>query len=255
MKKRTNKLPLIISGSLLSLSQLAMAADNDKLFNLQIGIAGVANTSVYSGITEEHAFVPLVMASYKNFYFHGDTAGYRFYQTEKGSALSLELGYTSDGYNSTDGSVFSGMDDRKGAWEIGLAYETMVVGGQFSANLMQDIGESHQGLSVQFNYERPFWMGPSHMVSWYAGADFWDQERTNYYYGVNTSEVKAGRQEYKASANTSLYIGTNAVKQLNSKLALMLNAQYLMVGEAVDDSPLVNRDDQWSMLAAVIYQF
>ena len=256
MNTTTRTLTFIASSTMLLVSANAFSQETTQdAFNMKIGVGVSANTGVYSGINEEFSVVPLIMLEYKNFYFQGATAGYRIFQHANGTGLSFEVSRTSDGYKASDANELKGLDDRIGAWEIGLNFETMVIGGQLKANLMQDVSETHEGLSAKLQYERPLLMGATHMMTWYAGGDFWDQERTQYYYGVNQSEATTSRASYKPTNSTNLFVGTNVIKQLSPKFSVLANAQYMMLGEAREESPLVNKDDQWSTFAAVVYQF
>jgi outer membrane protein len=148
-----------------------------------------------------------------------------------------------------------GMDDRDAAWETGLAYEVNMAGGQMKTKLMQDISDSHNGFSANFEYEHPFWIDDALMVSWYTRSEYWNSKKTDYYFGVTHEEATSTRPFYAAHESYSFHLGSNAFKRINDKITAIVSAEYLWMSDAVKDSPLTSRQDQWSAYAGVFYQF
>lgn len=222
---------------------------------VQVGLATSVNSNFYKDMGEEYYFLPLVIAEYERFYLQGVHGGYRFFQDDDGQSLALEIRRTFDGYRSEDSDALEGMANRDAAWEAGLVYEVNIAGGQAKAKLMQDISDSHNGFSARFEYERPFWMGDAHMVSWYAGSEYWSSKKTDYYFGVTDDEETAMRSVYTADESQSLFLGANALKRISDDITVIVNAEYQQVSAAVNDSPLTTRKDQWSAYAGVFYQF
>ncbi|WP_316364191.1 MipA/OmpV family protein [Candidatus Thiodiazotropha sp. CDECU1] len=224
--------------------------------SVQAGLVTSANSSFYEDAGNEYYFLPLVIAEYDRFYLQGISGGYRFYQDDGGQSLALEIRRTFDGYSSDDSDALEGMADRDAAWEAGLAYEVGIAGGQAKAKLMQDISDTHKGLSVRVEYERPFWTNDTHMLSWYAGSEYWNGKKTDYYFGVSPEEATAAtRHDYTADESYRFYLGSNLVKRIDDNISLLASAEYLRADDAVDDSPLTTRQDQWSAYIGVFYEF
>ena len=256
MRPRLNRLAIVMSCFLVGLSTHSLAEDNvDPTLQVQVGLVAAANTSFYQGVGKEHFVLPLVMAEYKRFYLQGANAGYRLYQGEGGQGLAIEIGGTFDGYESGDASFLAGMAERKAAWEARLVYEAPIGGGQLRGKLMQDIGHSHEGFSARLDYERPLWMDEAHLVTWFAGGEYWDSAKTDYYFGIEASEARSNRAAYSASDSLSVFVGGNVIKQLSPKFSLILSAEYRLASGAVENSPLVTRSDQWSAYGGIFYQF
>ncbi|MEW8325674.1 MAG: MipA/OmpV family protein [Candidatus Thiodiazotropha sp.] len=237
---------------------LALAAVNTPSpaeRSVQIGLVTSANSSFYRDVGEEYYFLPLVIAEYDRFYLEGIEGGYRFYQGDEGQGLALEIRHTFDGYQSDDSDALAGMADRDAAWEAGLAYEVGLAGGEAKAKLMQDVSDTHNGFSARIEYERPFWTSDDRTVSWYAGSEYWNSKKTDYYFGVAPEEATPTRQAYTADRSYSIFLGSNAVKRIDDNVNLILSAEYLRASDAVGDSPLTTRRDQWSAYAGVFYRF
>jgi outer membrane protein len=241
---------------LLGLSSLSLADDaDDSELHLQVGVVASANSSYYQGVGHEQFVLPLVIAEYKQFYVQGTFAGYRLYQGESGQGLAVEIGGTFDGYESGDAGFLLGMADRKSAWEAGLVYWAPVAGGQLTGKLMQDVSDKHGGFSARLDYERPLWMDETQLISWFAGAEYWNRAKSDYYFGVTASEARSDRPLYSAPDSVSLFVGGNFIKQLSPRFSLIVSADYRTASGAVKNSPLVARTDQWSAYSGVFYEF
>lgn len=223
--------------------------------SIQIGLVTSTNSSLYKDMGQEYYVLPLVIADYERFYLQGIQGGYRLFQDDKGQSLALEVRRTFDGYTSDDSDALAGMADRDAAWEAGLAYEASIAGGQVKTKLMQDISGTHDGFSARFEYERPFRTDDTFMASWYTGSEYWDSDKSDYYFGVTREEARSARPVYTANESHSLYLGANALKRFDERITLMINVEYLRMSDAVNDSPLTARQDQWSAYAGVFYQF
>lgn len=256
MKSRFKLCAIVISCFAAGLSSQAFAEDEvDSTRQVQVGLVASTNTSFYRGVGEKNYLLPLAIAEYKDFYLQGIDVGYRLYRSKDGQGLAVEIGRTFDGYESDEADFLTGMADRKAAWEARLVYEAPVGGGQLTGKLMQDIGHSHDGFAARLDYERPFCVGESHMMTWFAGGEYWDSAKTNYYFGVNASEARPNRAAYAASDSFSLFVGGNAIKRLSPKFSLIISAEYRSANDALADSPLVTRSDQWSAYGGIFYSF
>lgn len=248
------KLHAVLAGFIATATSTPSVAESE----LQLGVVTAVNTTFYEDLGEEYYLLPLMIAEYGRFYLRGVHGGYRFFQDDEGQSLALEVRRTFDGYGKDDiddGDALAGMSDRDAAWEAGLAYETPLAGGQMKARLMQDISNTHDGLSVRFEFERPLWTDQSHMLSWYAGSEYWNSKKTDYYFGVTPGETTANRSLYTADDSSSSFVGGNLIKQIDKNISILANIEYLRMSDAVSDSPLVDRQDQWSAYAGIFYQF
>lgn len=236
---------------------LCMAAGtlSQAASDIQVGLVGSANSTFYKQMDQEYYLLPLIIAQYDRFYLQGISGGYRLVQFEEGQSLSLELRHTFDGYSSDDSDALRGMADRDPAWEAGLAYEVDLAGGQMKTKLMQDISNTHKGFSARIEYERPYWTRDDLMFSWYTGSEYWNDKKSDYYFGVTAAEANATRDEYTADQSHSLFVGTNALMQISENLRLIISAEYLRMSDSVKQSPLTERQDQWSTYAGIFYHF
>lgn len=246
-----------LAGASVAQAQTAEPSDVETQAELQwqLGLAVSANTSFYRGVGEEFYLFPLVIAEYDRFYLQGTHGGYRFYQSDNGQVWSLEIRRTFDGFSGDDADYLNGLSERKAAWEAGIALQMPLAGGEVKGKLMQDISGAHEGFSSRLEYERPVFMDAGQMMTWYAGSEYWDSDKTHYYFGVSQSEVLVNRPVYQSGDSQTGFVGTNYFRNLAADLTLFVSGEYLVSSSDIDDSPLTVRSDQWSAYSGLFYHF
>lgn len=245
----------ILAAPSLVQAQTAEPSDAEAELQWQLGLAVSANTSFYRGVGEEFYLFPLMIVEYGPFYLQGTHGGYRIYQSDAGPVWSLEIRRTFDGFSGDEADYLSGLSERKAAWEAGIAVQTPLAGGEVKGKLMQDISGAHEGFSSRLEYERPVFMDAGQMMTWYAGAEYWDSAKTHYYFGVSQSEVLVNRPVYQSGDSQTGFVGTNYFRTLAPDLTLFVSGEYLVSSSGIDDSPLTVRSDQWSAYSGLFYHF
>lgn len=246
---------LVSTSGVQAQSTESSGAEAETELQLQVGLAVSANTSFYRGVGEEFYLFPLVIAEYDRFYLQGTHGGYRFYQSDSGQVWSLEIRRTFDGFSGDDADYLNGLSERKAAWEAGIALQMPLAGGEVKGKLMQDISGSHEGFSSRLEYERPAYIDTQQLLTWYVGAEYWDSDKTHYYFGVSEDEVSARRPGYQAGGSQTGFVGTNYFRTLAPDLTLFVSGEYLVASSDIEDSPLTERGDQWSAYSGLFYHF
>jgi len=83
---------------------------------ISVGIATVLAESVYRGVGNKFAVLPVFTIKYGNFYLRGPKASYKVFGNKKisfGATLAFDL--FSGGYEADDSDTLTGMDERKGS--------------------------------------------------------------------------------------------------------------------------------------------
>ncbi|MCG8018427.1 MAG: MipA/OmpV family protein [Candidatus Thiodiazotropha sp. 'RUGA'] len=245
---------LKMQAALIGLFSLSMSVTYAAEQRVQFGVVASANSSFYEDVGQDYYLLPLLLVDYERFYLQGIDAGYRFFEGETQS-LAVEVRRTFDGYESDDSDALEGMRDRDQAWEAGLVYEVNLLGGQAKAKLMHDISNTHDGFTGRVEYERSLLTGSAYMVNWFAGSEYWNRKKTDYYFGVTEEEATSVRPVYSADESYNLFAGVNAVKRFNDRYSLIASAEYQWMTDEINDSPLTTRQDQWTIYAGIFYEF
>jgi len=169
-----------------------------------------------------------------------------------GVAFTLRGNYAiADGYKGSDAPILNGMQTRRAAFWLGPAFKWTTPYGDLSGDYLTG-GNKGQKADIAFgktlNYGN-FSIEPHVGTTWLNG------NYVDYYYGVRTSEARAGRPAY---TGTSAYTETVGAKfdyrvTRNQLLSFDLGVAYLSSG--ITDSPIVGRRFIPEAKVAYLYQF
>jgi outer membrane protein len=91
-----------------------------------------------------------------------------------------------------------------------------------------------------------------------AGFVWQSEDYNDYYYGVKNSEAlnAIGRRAYSADDDINYRLGAVAVyQQKTSPWMFAGGLRYDMLGDEIDDSPIVSEDDEMTAFIGFAYQF
>jgi len=87
------------------------------------------------------------------------------------------------------------------------------------------------------------------------GAEWSSDRRVNYYYGVRDSEAIAGRPAYSPGQTINYFGGLKLGVPLGKLWALVGDVQYTLLGDEIQDSPIVNKKFLMRYAAGAVYRF
>lgn len=215
------------------------------------GVAVVNNA--YRGI--DNKITPLPFLAYENKWirFSVPEMDLKFASLDS-VTLSLRVKYISDGYDADDSYYLTGMDDRKSSFWVGgaMTWKTDFV--DLSAEILGDTSDYSNGYRSKFQAEKRFAYGdfgftPKFAVEWVDG-NFVD-----YYYGIKKTEEKIGRSTYKGNSTTNFKVGMRMDHTLYVRHTIFLDASFAIFGNAIKDSPLVDKSTESSVGIGYIYNF
>lgn len=157
-----------------------------------------------------------------------------------------------EGYRASDAPILNGMPNRNSltfwygpvvGWHTGFGTLT----GSYLLG-----GNKGQQASVEFKkaFELGKWTIEPHAdATWYA------DKYVDYYYGVTSSEARAGRPAYNGSSTVNTSIGTRVAYQVAPRQSLSLDVQVTHLGSGISDSPLVGKRFIPAVRVGYLYQF
>lgn len=80
----------------------------------------------------------------------------------------------------------------------------------------------------------------------YAEFQWLFADLTDYYVGVNSNEVMAGRPRYEAEADYALKTGVDVEYPLSKRFTLMGGVALTHYGNEISESPIVDRSTIWA---------
>jgi len=169
-------------------------------------------------------------------------------------SFRLSARYSGDGYEASDSPYLIGMAERKGGVWLGGSATWHTAFANLSAELTADASGNSEGRQFKFEVDRRFSSGKFHFTPRLAAIQL-DSKYVGYYYGVNASEVMAGRSQYGGDSTVNMEVGLRIDYTLSPKQNIFLDLSSTSLGSAIKDSPLVDRSSQTGLRVGYLYRF
>ena len=252
---------LIVSVSAIFSSQEVMAdefsVDTGKR-PFTLGIAALYKDKPYRKYdsSEKTSAVPLVLYEGDHFFARGGTIGWDFLGSD---ALELAVigEVLNDGYDSGDSDFLRGMSDRDASFGVGghVIWKPDNLGLKLAA--VTDMADNSDGTQMRgevFYTHRAAEL----LIKPYASIVWQDEDYNDYYYGVRASEAvpAIGRTAYSADSDINYRFGAVAIYQKKtSPWMYVAGLRYDLLGDEIDDSPVVDDDTELTAVLGVAYTF
>lgn len=241
----------ISSALILSCSVLSASAGE-----FSIGAGAIAFKSPYKDFKDDSD--PLLFVEYQgeDWSVGLDGINYRLLGNEE-SPLSLyaTFGSEGEGFDSGDSKFFSGMSDRDTSWDLGMTAVYQIGEGAVSGSLMHDVSDTHKGFVADINYSHTLDFSGQVYLTSAAGINYMNEDYADYYFGVRNSEATASRAAYTADATFNPYVGVEMMVPLGENWQLVSSASYIWLGDEIEKSSIVDRDNAWSAALGIAYSF
>ena len=169
-------------------------------------------------------------------------------------SFRLKARYSMDGYEAFDSPVLAGMAERKDGFWVGGEATWHTPYFDLSAELMGDASRHSEGRQFKLQADRRFEYGRFGFTPRIAAIRL-DRSYVAYYYGVNASEVAAGRPRYEGDATVNIETGLRIDYALSPNQNVFLDVRSLRLGDGIKDSPLVDRSRQTGLRIGYLYRF
>ena len=255
---------LIVFLILLSKFAKAESETNDTLSNnvkpakqFSIGIGTVLTNEPYKKIDTKVRVIPFFLYRTEKILLYGPMMNYSLFKDQ-----SYEIGFIAktrfEGYEENDSDFLQGMDEREWTLEIGGYGSKEFNFGKITADFSTDILNRHQGYELKSYYSYTFrnvLKTPGLMISPNVGINYRSNHLNNYYFGVRSSEVIAGRPEYNAGDSIGLLAGTRINYMFSEKISIMGMISLEWLGDEIKKSPVVDKNFESSFILGIVYNF
>jgi outer membrane protein len=199
--------------------------------------------------------LPLPLISYESKWISASvpTLDVKVYANDELS-LRLRTRYARDGYDADDSPFLAWMADRKSGIWVGGAMVWHQRFANLSAELLRDASGYSKGSRAKLQIDRRFAFG-AFGVTPRLGAEWVDSKYVDYYYGVRTAEVRAGRGFHQGDATINGEAGVRLDYTVARRHTVFLDMRATRFGSAIKDSPLVDQPGQAGASLGYIYRF
>lgn len=229
----------------------------DKRYGLHLGGGVLVNQRPYKGIDSRVIGIPFLMYEHRDWSLKGIRFDYNLAEDEPWSLKAL-LRLNTDGYDSEDSSFLRGMSDRHITLDAGLQISYAQKWGIVSFEALSDVLGVNDGQRLAVRYGKPtanpFGIKKLMTVP-FVGVEWRTTSLNDYYYGVESDEAIPGRPAYKASDDFNYFLGITCNYRLNEKWSVFGLFNFTWLGENIQDSPIVDRDYQNTVIGGLFYRF
>jgi len=218
-----------------------------------LGTGVIVYDKAYRDIDREVIGLPLVSYENKWISVSVPTLDLKLF-TEDAISARLRVRYAGDGYEAKDSPFLAGMERRNGSAWIGGAILWNTGIANLTAEVLGDAMGNSKGARAKLQVDRRFAFGSSGVTPRLA-AEWVDKKFVNYYYGVRTSEVRAGRGYYEGDSTVNMEAGVRLDHTFAFRHSLFLDLRATRLGGAIKDSPLVDRSSQTAISLGYLYRF
>ena len=124
----------------------------------------------------------------------------------------------------------------------------------FNLSARHDLLSRHDGYQLEAEASTFHRIGAVALVPTLAYT-YWDENRSDYYFGVRRDEAREGRPAYSLDGTSNWSAGLFAAADVTPSIFLMLGAKYFIYDDDIADSPIVDDDTTWRVFAGAGYQF
>ena len=242
----------LLFASSLSLAWPAAQAQVPAPSQWGLGLGAGLDRKAYRDFDNDVQALPLLLFENRYVSFFGTTLDAKL-PSSGPLSLRLRARYANDGYEAKDSPFLRGMAERKGGVWVGgaVTWRGSVINA--SAEALAATGDA-EGKRVRLELNRQFQAGAVTITPRVA-AQWQDKKFVDYYYGVRTSEVRAGRAAYAGDAATNVELGLRFGYAVAPRHTVFVDLSATGLGSAIKDSPLVDRSNQAGIKAGYLYSF
>jgi outer membrane protein len=124
-----------------------------------------------------------------------------------------------------------------------------------SLEWMLDASGESKGQTIELGLERSFQAAGRFMFTPSVAALWLDKKYADYYYGVRSTEARAGRPAYIADSTMNIEFSLRTDYLIDSRQAVFLSLGYTALGSEIKDGPLTDRSGETQVFTGYLYRF
>jgi outer membrane protein len=230
--------------------------DEDEPFewDISLGLAYSISQTPYVGGKQSSDVMPYLNISWGPLYFDGDSFGsYLYGEDNWGISASLNSGILNDSERGGSDRL-SDMTPLDDVVTASIRYEIEAQWGAVEATVSGDVSDKHNGYMANMAYSYPVYL-----VQWslmpFVGAQWFNRNVSQYYYGVNDADSTATRAAYSAGSGINYSVGLGAEYEMDDHSSLSFSLETTRYSNQIRRSSIVDQSHTTSLGLAYSYFF
>jgi len=224
-----------------------------------LGLGVISSQTPYRGVDRETKALPMIKFENEYVKLGGLGLEVKLPSLDLGDGQRLKFGLVGKldlgGYEASDSPFLAGMAERKGGFWAGAKaeWENDVV--EVSAQWIADTSGHSKGQRFSLGLEKNWRFGDKVMVVPHLTAHWLDKKYVDYYYGVKSTEVAAGRPLYLGKSGVNAEVGVRAMYRIDAHQSVLMDVGVTSLAKGIKDSPLVDRSSENRVMIGYMYRF
>ncbi len=224
-----------------------------------LGVGASYSPAVYKDTPSNQVVIPIIGYEGEHLYLRGFTAGYRIWERRSPHNVIFRLAYDPRTLQPSDSDdpIIRQIDKRKSTGLGGVTYQYANRSiGQFQVTFAGDIAGVHDGMYAETVYSVPIrtkkWMlTPSIGYSWNSS------KLNNHLYGVSAEEAEriTGLDEFTPDGDGQFFLGLRGLYKFTDHIVATAGVRYTNLEGDLEDSPLLEDTDSFSVNIGLVYAF
>lgn len=236
--------------------QAEESKDANNRWGFNLGIGATFSTSEYRGVERLGTALPLLGYEGDWLYLRGLSGGVHLFKNEH-HELNVQLSYLPQHFYASwsESSAIKKLDDRYSSVMAGINYRLRTDLGVLAATLSTDALGVNNGVTADASYSYPIRFANMSLIPT-LGVQWTDVNYNDYYYGISKSEAQAsGLSHYSPQAALAPYGELTLRVGISDSWSAFVSGKALFLGEEVSNSPMVERNNKYSLSGGFLYAF
>ncbi len=263
MKRSSVMMGLMLASSATVAGGLGDIADvqdtstpSEKDLNGYLGVAGLSLPEYIGGDDNEGKVVPLIYVDYRDIaYFKLNHLGVWFWKQGREGFRIGAVAQPRRGWRRNDGNRLSGMDTRGDSIEAGVNLAWRHDRFEIEGAYLTDVSDESDGDSAFIKFRYALLESTKWRFGGELGFEYLDDDVTDYYFGVPVSEATPIRPAYSPDEEWNTSVGLVGTYFFNPSWLAIAGGRYTVLGDEIEDSPIVESDDYYTLFGGVAWRF
>lgn len=225
--------------------------------NTEIGAGVMFKSTAYRNYDDSAQAIPLI--TFDTTWFYGDAGEFGFKAVDLGEhrvGVFLAMGEEEWDGGDNDHAPFNSFEDKDRAFNLGVSYRYKAGWGVVKVQAFTDISDEYDGHGGALSYAYPLNVSDKFSVVPSVKIKFMDSDYANYYYGISSKDAAtAGIEAYDTGSANKIQFGVMTGYQVAQHWKLYAGVNYTSLDSDLEDSPLLDDDNETSGILGVAYQF